>query len=164
MKYLRRFNETHFDLAEDIANDLYPQLVKMRREGEVITPEFFENYMKERGAKLDIIDATMNCLVDMGFDFDVEDEDEDEEVGDIQLKIAESLSYSGDDVTKMPIIGKVITKPIGPFDSAEYDVVEIIKDQNGQDVYVCNFWYKEWKKIPQLIHSELVDTFYEIKK
>jgi hypothetical protein len=157
MRYLRRFNETHFDLAEDIANDLYPQLVKMRKEGEIITPEFFENYMKERGAKLDIIDATMNCLVNMGFDFDMHDEDVEDV--DFQLKIAESLSYSGSDVTNMPIIGKVITKPIGPFPSAEYDVVEIIKDQNGEDVYVCNFWYKEWKRIPQLIHSELVERF-----
>ena len=73
MKHLRRFNETHFDLAEDIANDLHPQLVKMRKEGEIITPEFFENFMKARGAKLDIIEATMSCLVDMGFDFDIED-------------------------------------------------------------------------------------------
>ncbi len=157
MRYLRRFNETHFDLAEDIANDLYPQLGKMRKEGEIITPEFFENYMKERGAKLDIIDATMNCLVDMGFDFDMDDEDVEDV--DFQLKIAESLSYSVSDVTNIPIIGKVITKPIGPFPSAEYDVVEIIKDQNGEDVYVCNFWYKEWKRIPQLIHSELVERF-----
>lgn len=161
MKYLRRFNETHFDLAEDIANDLYPQLVKMRNDGEIITPQFFENFMKTRGAKLDIIDATMNCLVDMGFDFDIEDE---EEISDenFDIKYVESLSYSGDDVTKMPIIGKVTTKPIGPFPSAEYDVVEIIKD-NGQDVYVCNIWYKEWKKIPQLIHSELVEKYELVK-
>ncbi len=161
MRYLRRFNETHFDLAEDIANDLYPQLVKMRKEGEVITPEFFENYMKERGAKLDIIDATMNYLVDMGFDFDIEDE-EDISDENFDIKYIESLSYSGDDVTKMPIIGRVTTKPIGSFPSAEYDVVEIIKD-NGQDVYVCNIWYKEWKRIPQLIHSELVERFDMIK-
>jgi hypothetical protein len=158
MKHLRRFNETHFDLAEDIANDLYPQLVKMRKEGEIITPEFFENFMKARGAKLDIIEATMSCLVDMGFDFDIEDE---EEISDenFDIKYVESLSYSGSDVTNMTIIGKVITKPIGPYPSAEYDVVEIIKDQNGEDVYVCNFWYKEWKRIPQLIHSELVERF-----
>jgi hypothetical protein len=69
------------------------------------------------------------------------------------------LYYSGGDVTKMPIIGKVITNPIGPFDEASYDVVEIIEDPNGQPVYVCNFWYKEWKKIPQLIHSTLVKEY-----
>lgn len=66
------------------------------------------------------------------------------------------LYYSGGDVTQMPIIGKVITNPIGPYDEATYDVVEIIKDQNDNPVYVCNFWYKEYKRIPQLIHSMLV--------
>jgi hypothetical protein len=161
MKYLRKFNETHFDLAQDIAEDLLPQLKKMRSEGQLITPEFFENFMKTRGAKLDIIDATMNCLVDMGFDFDIEDEEEISDE-DFDIRYVESLSYSGDDVTKMPIIGKVTTKPIGSFPSAEYDVVEIIKD-NGQDVYVCNIWYKEWKRIPQLIHSELVEKFELVK-
>ena len=161
MKYLRKFNETHFDLAQDIADDLYPQLLKMRKDGEIITPEFFENFMQERGAKLDIIDATMNSLVNMGFDFDIEDEEVSDDNFDI--KYVESLSYSGDDVTKMPIIGKVITKPIGPYPGAEYDVVEIIKDNNDQDVYICNFWYKEWKRIPQLIHSELVERFDMIK-
>ena len=75
------------------------------------------------------------------------------------IKTFESLTYSGGDVTKMPIIGRVITKPIGPFEEAEYDVVEIIKDPKGNDVYVCNFWYKDYKKIPQLIHSELVSSY-----
>ncbi len=68
------------------------------------------------------------------------------------------LSYSGGDVTKMPIIGKVITKPIGPFESGEYDIVEIIETEKGP-IYVANMWYKEWKRIPQLIHSELVEDF-----
>jgi len=70
-----------------------------------------------------------------------------------------SLSYSGGDVTKMPVIGKAITAPIGPFDSAEYGVVEIIKDSQGRDVYVCDRWYKENKRIPQLIHSMMVDQY-----
>ena len=68
------------------------------------------------------------------------------------------LSYSGGDVTKMPIIGKVITKPVGPFDSGEYDIVEIIETERGP-IYVANMWYKEWKRIPQLIHSELVEEW-----
>lgn len=72
------------------------------------------------------------------------------------------LTYSGGDVTKMPIIGKVITIPIGPFDEAAYDVVEIINDTKGNPVYVCNFWYKEHKKIPQLIHSELVKEYISL--
>lgn len=74
MKYLRRFNETHFDLAEDIANDVLPRLEELRKKGELITVEYFEKYMKDRGAKLDLIDAVISTLVSMGFDFDIEDE------------------------------------------------------------------------------------------
>jgi len=70
----------------------------------------------------------------------------------------EPLQYSGGDVTSMPIIGKVITKPIGPFESGEYDIVEIIDTPRGP-IYVANRWYKERKRIPQLIHSELVDEW-----
>ena len=73
-------------------------------------------------------------------------------------KYNEMLSYSGGDVTYMPIIGKVVTKPIGPFESGEYDIVEIIETEKGP-IYVANMWYKEWKRIPQLIHSELVEEF-----
>ena len=73
-----------------------------------------------------------------------------------------SLSYSGGDVTKMPIIGKAITKPIGPFESCEYDIVEIIETEKGP-VYVANFWYKEHKRIPQLIHSQLVEEFIPVQ-
>lgn len=157
MKHLKKFNEkVYIDLAEDIARDLYPQLLKMRKEGQIITPEFFESFMKERGSDLAYIDAVMSILVNMGFDFDSELEDDD--VEEFDVRYLESLSYSGGDVTKMPVIGKVVTKPIGPYDSGEYNVVEIIKVQ-GVDVYVCDFWYKEWKRIPQLIHSELVERF-----
>lgn len=157
MKHLKKFNEkVYIDLAEDIARDLYPQLLKMRKQGQIITPEFFESFMKERGSDLAYIDAVMSILVNMGFDFDSELEDDD--VEEFDVRYLESLSYSGGDVTKMPVIGKVITKPIGPYDSGEYNVVEIIKVQ-GVDVYVCDFWYKEWKRIPQLIHSELVERF-----
>ena len=67
----------------------------------------------------------------------------------------EPLQYSGGDVTSMPIIGRVITKPIGPFEAGEYDIVEIIDTPKGP-IYVANRWYKEWKRIPQLIHNELV--------
>ena len=68
------------------------------------------------------------------------------------------LSYSGGDVTKMPIIGKIITKPVGPFESGEYNVVEIIKDNQDKDIYVVNQWYKEGR-VPNIIHSEMVEEF-----
>jgi hypothetical protein len=77
--------------------------------------------------------------------------------GEIKENI-DPIEYSGGDVTKMPVIGKVITKPIGPFGPAEYDIVEVIESR-GHKIYVANFWYKEWKKIPQLIHSELVSEW-----
>ena len=82
------------------------------------------------------------------------------------LKTLESfneLRYSGGDVTKMPIIGKVITKPIGPFEPGEYDVVEIIETSKGF-VYVANMWYKEYKRIPQLISSELVQEYIPVQR
>jgi hypothetical protein len=76
------------------------------------------------------------------------------------LKKFESLTYSGGDVTKMPIIGKLTTKEIGPFKKAEYDVVEII-NVKGKKVYVANFWYKS--RIPQLLHEDLVEEFIPTK-
>jgi hypothetical protein len=81
-----------------------------------------------------------------------------------EFSIKENLSYSGEDVTKMPIIGKVITHPIGPFDEGEYDVVEIIDAPDGKDIYVCNKWYKEYKRIPQIIHSDLVKEYIPVAK
>jgi hypothetical protein len=69
----------------------------------------------------------------------------------------EPIRWSGGKVDSMPIIGKVITKPIGPFDEGEYDIVEIIKDPRGRDIYIANRWYKPG--VPQLIHSELVKEF-----
>jgi len=77
--------------------------------------------------------------------------------------LVENLEYSGEDVTRMPIIGKVITRAIGPFEEAEYDVVEIINSQ-GKDIYVCNRWYKEYRRIPQLIHSDLVKDYIPLSR
>jgi hypothetical protein len=64
----------------------------------------------------------------------------------------------------MPVIGKVITHAIGPFAEGSYDVVEIIDDPSGKEVYVCNSWYKEYKRIPQLIHSDLVKEYIPVEK
>ncbi len=67
------------------------------------------------------------------------------------------IMWSGGRVDSMPIIGKAITKPIGPFEAGEYDIVEIIQDPRGRDIYIANRWYKPG--VPQLIHSELVQEF-----
>ena len=75
---IKRFNEmADFDLADDIAKDLLPKLQQRRSAGEKITPENFDNFMKEHGADLSMTDAVIASLVDMGFDFDItSDEDE----------------------------------------------------------------------------------------
>jgi hypothetical protein len=77
----------------------------------------------------------------------------------------EELSYSGGDVTKMPIIGTITTKPLTyTFGNEEhiipsetYSIVEVITD-NDKEIYVTNQWYKEYKRIPLLIHGDLVET------
>jgi hypothetical protein len=74
-------------------------------------------------------------------------------------KFNEDLSYSGKDVTKMPIIGTVMTKPIAHYPAAEYNVVEIIETETGI-IYVSDSWYK--RSIPQLIPESLVETYNEI--
>lgn len=73
--------------------------------------------------------------------------------------INESLEYSGRDITKLPIIGKVITYPIGPYGEGEENVVEIIKGKNDENIYVTDKWYKEYKRIPLIIHSKLVKEY-----
>jgi hypothetical protein len=65
-----------------------------------------------------------------------------------------NIQYSGGDITIMQKIGTVTTKPkrirFGfNSDSSTFDVVEITNDNNGEKVYVCNFWYKE--NIPHFV-------------
>lgn len=74
----------------------------------------------------------------------------------------EGIQWSGKDVTKAPIIGKIITKADffgkGSFPSEEYNVVEIIDDGN---IYVVNTWYKY--SVPQLIHKNAVEKYIPYK-
>lgn len=73
MKYLKTFNESNTDdLGEQIATDLLPRFKKMREEGNIITVDFFDEYMEKRGASPDLYHSVMNHLVNMGFDFDSE--------------------------------------------------------------------------------------------
>lgn len=74
-----------------------------------------------------------------------------------EFSLYESLTYSGGDVTKMPVIGKIFTKPIGPFESTDYEIVEIVEDERGVKYYICNFWYKN--RIPQIVHEDMVEKF-----
>jgi hypothetical protein len=81
MKFLKDFSSwcvesVDWVLADEICDDILPKLQYMRDNGELITPEFFENYMKKRGADLKLIDFVMSELVSRGFDFDVEKGDD----------------------------------------------------------------------------------------
>jgi hypothetical protein len=67
--------------------------------------------------------------------------------------------YSGGDVTTMTIIGNAKTKPISENDPGNHPVVEIIKDPEGNDVYVRNVWHDSDKKIPELLHSLLTTEY-----
>lgn len=57
-----------------------------------------------------------------------------------------NIRYSGADVTIMPKIATITTKPVRirrglVADSSIFDIVEITKDSSNKKVYVCNFWY-----------------------
>ena len=59
-----------------------------------------------------------------------------------------NIRYSGSDVTNMPKIATITTKPVKirrglVADSSSFDIVEITKDSTGKKVYVFNFWYAE---------------------
>jgi hypothetical protein len=77
MKYLKTFENYGKDFASEIAEDLLPELKKIRSEKGSFTSVDFDNYMKERGSDLKTIDLVKSSLVNMGFDFDIEDEEED---------------------------------------------------------------------------------------
>jgi hypothetical protein len=79
---------------------------------------------------------------------------------------------SNEDVTKMKVIGVVVTKPLDmvmtilgeskPYtiEPAVYDVVSIA-DYNGKKFYVTNQWHKEYKRIPLVIVEDIVASFTE---
>jgi hypothetical protein len=73
----------------------------------------------------------------------------------------EGLTYSGGDVTKMPVIGTITTRELKMWDDhvipeGKDDVVEIIEDK-GMKIYVVNRWYKG--RIPQLVHEDMVKKY-----
>ena len=160
MRYLKTF-ESYNDIAEDIAIDLLPKLQKIKDEKGIFTIGMFDNYMEERKANMALTDEVLSYLVSMGFDFDI-DEDDSDDYEDVEFELrTEGLSYSGGNVTKMPVIGQIKTKPIAQFEGTTYDVVEVVEDERGNKYYVCNFWYKEGR-VPQIVHEDMVEEF--IKK
>lgn len=63
------------------------------------------------------------------------------------------------DVTKMPVIGTVKVKGLFGAPSELLEVVAIIENPDKSKTYVINKWYKEWKKIPQLVPEILVHKY-----
>jgi hypothetical protein len=87
MKYIKTFNEAAItDIAEDIAKDLLPIFIRMKNSGKKITVEFFDEYMKERGAPPDLYHSVMNYLVYMGFNFEISPEGDDIAYGEPYVK------------------------------------------------------------------------------
>lgn len=80
MKYLKTFESAKADweLAKQIAEDLYSQLVQRQKSGEKITPSVFDKFIQERGLDSGSSDLILSELVDMGFDLDVEGQEEEE--------------------------------------------------------------------------------------
>jgi hypothetical protein len=81
-------------------------------------------------------------------------------------QLNEDLRYSGKDVTKMPVIGKLTCTSMTWRDShgndtvyppETYDIVETIED-GGVTYYVTSKWYKEGR-VPLIIHPDLVDQY-----
>jgi len=76
------------------------------------------------------------------------------------------------DVTKAKIIGTVHTRPVGytfgginrTLPATSYPVVDIISAPNNKVSYVTNRWYKEYKRVPLIIHEDLVDKYEPIKE
>jgi hypothetical protein len=79
MKYLKTF-EGYNDkgLARGIAEDLLPQLQKIRDEKGIFTVSMFDNFMEERKADMRLTDEVIAELVNLGFQFDSEDDDSED--------------------------------------------------------------------------------------
>lgn len=79
MKYLKTF-EGYNDksLAREIAEDLFPQLQKIRDEKGIFTVSMFDNFMEERKGDMKLTDEVISELVEMGFQFDYDDDDSED--------------------------------------------------------------------------------------
>lgn len=73
--------------AEEIAKDLLPRLIEIRKEKGTFTLNDFDQYVADRKMDPSMADSVSHYLVDMGFNFDSEDEEGDDgEIGEIYLK------------------------------------------------------------------------------
>lgn len=69
---------------------------------------------------------------------------------------------------KKEVIGKIVTKTLKiqvhdqriELKESTHLVIEIETSPNNTKIYICNEWYKEYKKIPLIISEDLVKEFY----
>jgi hypothetical protein len=79
MKYLKTFESYgNSDLALEIAENILPDLKKIKSEKGIFTVGMLDNYMEERGGDMKLTDEVMSCLVNMGFDFDSDEDDSED--------------------------------------------------------------------------------------
>lgn len=84
--------------------------------------------------------------------------------GGLKESLDNTIEWSGVDVTKAPVIGKITTVELAgtmggkyfSFPSEEIDVVEIL-NHRGSKTYVTNRWYKPG--VPQLVHQDHVKEY-----
>lgn len=76
-------------LEEDIAEDLYPKIIKLKHEKGSFTVKDLENIILNGGGDLKMVDLVMLNLVEMGFNFDNETEEYSDE--DLNFTLKENL-------------------------------------------------------------------------
>ena len=68
------------------------------------------------------------------------------------------ISWSGKDVTKAPVIGKILTRRIKSSDGLmEPEILEIVEIIENGDIYVTNQWYKPGR--PLIVHKDMVGHY-----
>jgi hypothetical protein len=74
------------------------------------------------------------------------------------------ISWSGKDVTKAPIIGKILTRryDLGGGIVMEPEIIPVVEIVEDGDIYVTNRWYKQ--RAPLIVHKEMVNHFIPIDK
>lgn len=86
-----------------------------------------------------------------------------ENISDPVPGYSNGIPWDAKDVTKAKPIGKIITKEMDyggfQFEKIEMEVIDIIKREGLDDIYVINKWYKEYKKIPQLVPAFFVEEY-----